>query len=194
MKKFNGILFTLIIFLACQSEVKQTSERPDYVPHPKAINGERKAISKRYQIQDGKEILQVTIINTFDENGNRVEHKSYSPDSSIYVKGVFEYHPNGKKKSTVFYERHGLISTRYETKYDDKNNEIESVLRDSTGKIIRKYLREYEEGRLMKSIVLEDTVKSESLFEYDTKGRRVSRQTYENGELAKKELTEYEDY
>jgi antitoxin component YwqK of YwqJK toxin-antitoxin module len=193
MKTFIGIFFSICLMMACQSDIKP-HRMTIYNPEAKALHNEKQSVTKRYGFQNGQEVLDLTIVDSFDVRGNRVQQVLFNPDSSNYHKIIYAFDSNDNHKSRISFNKEGLIVSRFKSKYDADNNEIESVLWDSTGNVVHKRINQYENGKIKKSILIKDSIERESFHEHDSWGRRISRLNYENGELVSKEFIEYENY
>lgn len=67
-------------------------------------------------------------VYTYDENGNRIENKTYSNSTGYMVYFYkYEYDANGNCIKTVEYDRDGNISSVMTDKYDEEGRPIECI-------------------------------------------------------------------
>ena len=194
MKKIIWLPILTLIFINCQSENRNPRVCQTCGTIPKAVEGTKKSITKRYDVQDDKEVLTRTDIKDYDQSGNRIELAAYSPDSSTYVKTSYRYDSNDNQTSLVIYKRDGSMKDSIAYKYDSANNNIERTFWDSNDSLTHKYLYKYENNNLIKMTNERGTFKVENYYEYDAKGRKTLTTTFKNGKLVYKEITKYEDY
>ena len=190
---FSIIIFLLISISIGISQESQSMSEQYEKKKPSVIKGTKKSISKRFEIIEDKENLLRTDITNYNEKGNRIELISFNYDSSNYHKFNYEFDSNDNMTSLICYRKNGVIKSKTEMKYDEHNNNIETTSWNSV-KGSHRYYREYEKEKLLKLTSYRGAIKKEYIYQYDTKGRRISEFIYEDGKLIKKILTEFEDY
>jgi hypothetical protein len=191
-------IFSIVAFLffsisiGISQESQSMSEQYEN-KKPSVVKGTKKSISKRFEIIEDKENLLRTDITNYNEKGNRVELITSNYDSSDYYRFEYKYDTNNNRTSLISYRKNGVVKSKIEMKYDEYNNNIETISWSSSSGS-RRYYREYDKNELIKLITYNGVIKNETIYKYDSKGRKISELRYEDGKLIKKILTEFEDY
>ena len=137
--------------------------------------------------------LLENIIEKYDEQGKRIELITFNNDSSDYNRFEYKYDTNNNMTSLINYRINGVVKSKIEMKYDENNNNIETISWSLSGGSHR-YYREYDKNKLIKLTTYNGVIKNETIYKYDSKGRKILELRYEDGKLTKKILTEFEDY
>jgi hypothetical protein len=190
---FNIVVFLFLIISIGISQESQSMSEQNEKRNQRVVKGTKKSISKRFEIIEDKENLLTNIIEMYDEQGKRIEHITFNYDSSDYNRFEYKYDTNNNMTSLINYRKNGVVKSKIEIKCDEYNNKIETISWNSASGSHR-YYREYEKQKLVKLTTYNGAIKRETIYKYDSKGRKISELIYEDGKLIKKILTEYEDY
>lgn len=133
---------------------------------------------------------------TYDCNGIISEWNIYDAEREIKQRNIYLYDENTNRIVWTEYDKEGNY-TKYISKYDENNNEIECGQYNENEQCLQKYVYHYDdENRVVKRELFdqdeESPRKQKVIYKYDNQGNCVEEHTYENEVLHNITFMEYD--
>lgn len=132
----------------------------------------------------GGRVLKIIIEVKFNESGNRIEENTYSPDSILTGKIVYEYE-NGKKVQEIEFKATNEIELSRKFEYDQNGNHLKVVVSKGDNDFVDNYVYN-EKGYYIeqKSYDSKGDLYKIHEYEYDENGNGIKTIIYDgNGSL-----------
>ena len=137
----------------------------------------------------GKQELENTNVESYNEKGWLVEKKIYEADNVLSKKNVYEYDEKGNRIKLSFYFGEEELASYYEFKYDDSNNQTLWLHYGPNNELFRKYEYSFDKhGNKIEELeynVDNNKVKYKTKFTYLKNKLIKSEQFYPTGDLKK---------